>query len=159
MLDKEVIRPSSSPWGSPVVLVKKADGSYRFCIDYRKLNAVTRKDVYPLPRIYEMLEVLQKAKYFSVMDVLTGYWNVPVREEDKEKTAFVTSEGLYEFNCLPFGLCNGPGTFQRLMDLVLSGIQWKMALAYIDDIIVFSETFDEHIERIEEVFTRLGERI
>lgn len=155
MLEKEVIRPSSSPWGSPVVLVKKADGSYRFCIDYRKLNAVTRKDVYPLPRIDEMLEVFQKAKYFSVMDVLTGYWNVPVREEDKEKTAFVTSEGLYEFNCLPFGLCNGPGTFQRLMDLVLSGIQWKMALAYIDDIIVFSETFDEHIERIEEVFTRL----
>lgn len=95
------------------------------------------KDVYLLTSIDEMLEVFQKAKYFSVMDVITGYWNVPVREEDKEKTAFVTSEGLYKFKCLPFGLCNGPGTIQRLMDLVPSGIQWKMVLAYIDDNIVF----------------------
>ena len=121
MLDKKVIQPSSSPWASPIVLVPKKDGSVRFCINYRKVNAITRRDAYPLPRIDDTLDTLAGAKWFSTLDMLSGYWQVELEEGDKEKTAFCTQEGLFEFNVLPFGLCNGPATFQRLMDLVSSG--------------------------------------
>ena len=123
MEEKDVIRPSSSPWASPIVLVKKRDGTHRFCVDYRKLNAVTRKDAYPIPRIDDTLDTLSGAAWFSTLDMVSGYWQVEVGEEDREKTAFCTPCGLYEFNVMPFGLCNGPATFQRLMDLVLAGLQ------------------------------------
>ncbi|UYV73057.1 hypothetical protein LAZ67_10001691, partial [Cordylochernes scorpioides] len=119
MLRDGIIRPSSSPWSFPVILVKKRDGKYRFCVDYRKLNDVTVKDVYPIPRIDEVLNTLQGSKYFSAIDLKSGYWQVEVEEKDKEKTAFTTAHGLYEFNVMPFGLCNAPATFERNMENML----------------------------------------
>lgn len=151
MLKDDVIQPSRSPWASPVVLVKKKDGTLRFCVDYRKLNQVTKKDVYPLPRIDDSLDRLRNARYFSSMDLKSGYWQIEVDERDREKTAFVTPDGLYEFKVLPFGLCSAPATFQRLMDTVLSGLKWKTCLVYLDDVIVFSTTFEQHLERLKVV--------
>ena len=156
MLRDEVIRPSTSPWASPVVMVKKKDGSMRFCVDFRKMNDATIKDAHPLPRIDDTLESLYGAQYFTTLDLKSGYWQVPIKEEDKEKTAFRTSSGqLYEFNQLPFGLCNAPATFSRLMDRTLAGLAWNICLYYLDDIIVFSATWAEHIERLRAVFDRL----
>ena len=149
-----IIRPSSSPYSAPIVLVPKRDGSVRLCIDYRRINAVTKKDVYPLPRIDDMLDALNKSKYFTVLDLCQGYHQVPVRECDKEKTAFSYFGGHWEFNFMPFGLCNSAPTFQRLMDKVLSGLLWNSCLVYIDDVIVFSETLDEYIARLQNVFKR-----
>ena len=118
---------------------EKKDGTLRFCIDFRKLNDATVKDAHPLPRIDNTLEALKGAKIFSTLDLKSGYWQVPIKEEHKSKTAFRTSSGqLYEFNRLPFGLCNTPATFSRLMDNVRSGLSWEVCLYYLDDIIVFS---------------------
>ncbi len=155
MEKKEVIRPSNSPWASPIVLVRKRDGSHRFCVDYRKLNAVTRKDAYPIPRIDDTLDTLSGACWFSTLDMVSGYWQVEMGEKDREKPAFCTPYGLYEFNVLPFGLCNGPATFQRLMDLVLAGLKMSQCLVYIDDVIVVGRTFDEHLCNLREVFGRV----
>ena len=116
MIDNGLIRPSDSPWTSPVVLVKKKNGKLRFCVDYRKLNAITKKDAYPLPRIDEMLNALSGSQWFSTLDLASGYWQVAMHSNDREKTAFVTRYGTYEFIVMPFGLCNAPATFQRLMD-------------------------------------------
>ena len=157
MLDQGVIEVSSSPWSSPVVLVKKKDGSTRFCIDYRKLNAVTRKDSYPLPRIDDALDSLAGSKYFSTLDLQSGYHQVAMHPDSKEKTAFISHAGLYQFNVLSFGLTNAPPQFQRLMSRVLHGLEWKVCLVYIDDVIVFSATFEEHISRLKLVFDRLRE--
>lgn len=151
MLRKGVVRPSSSPWASPVVLVKKKDGTIRFCVDYRRLNRITKKDVYPMPRIDDALDCLQGAEYFSTMDLHSGYWQVPMAEDDKQKTAFSTPDGLFEFNVMPFGLCNAPATFERLMDNVLRGLKWKICLCYLDDVVIFSRTFEEHLSRINTV--------
>jgi hypothetical protein len=118
MLQNGIIRPSHRPWSSPVVLVKKKDGSYRCCIDFRELNKITHKDVYSLPRIEKALDSLGKARFFSTLDMANGYWQIPLAEEDKEKTAFMTRKGLLEFNYMPFGLCNALATFQRTMDIV-----------------------------------------
>ena len=119
-------------------MVKKKDGTLRFCIDFRKLNDVTTKDAQPMPRIDDTLEALKGAKFFSTLDLKSGYWQVPIKEEHKEKTAFRTSSGgLFEFNKLPFGLCNAPATFSRLMDQVLSGLSWRVCLYYLDDIMFF----------------------
>ncbi len=134
-----VIRESSSPWASPMVYVLKKDGTIRPCVDYRKLNDVTLKDAYPLPRINDCLDSLGNANFLSTLDLQSGYWQVRVREEDKPKTAFVTRSGLYEYNKMAMGLCNAPSTFQRCMELVFRGLQWKILLIYLDDIIVFSE--------------------
>ena len=157
MLDKKVIQPSNSPWASPVVLVQKRDGSTRFCVDYRKVNAVTRKDAYPLPRVDDTLDTLSGAKWFSTLDLISGYWQVEMSPQDREKTAFCTHEGLFEFQTMPFGLCNGPATFQRLMDMVLAGMQWKNCLVYLDDVIVLGRTFEEHLANLREVFQRFRE--
>ena len=155
MLKSGVIEPSNSPWASPVVLVRKKDGSLRYCIDYRKLNSVTLKDSYPLPRIDESLDSLGNAKYFSTLDLASGYWQIALSEDAKTKSAFCTTSGLYQFCVMPFGLTNAPATFQRLMERVLAGLQWQTCLVYIDDIIIFSRTVDEHLERLNEVFSRL----
>ena len=157
MEKKGVIQPSHSPWASPIVLVKKRDGSHRFCVDYRKLNAVTRKDAYPIPRIDDTLDTLSGSCWFSTLDMVSGYWQVEVDERDREKTAFCTPYGLYEFNVMPFGLCNGPATFQRLMDLVLAGLQMTHCLVYIDDVIVVGRTFEEHLCNLREVLSRVKE--
>ena len=156
MLSINVIRPSNSPWASPVVMVRKKDGSLRFCVDFRQLNAATVKDAHPLPRIDDLLDALHGAKWFSTLDLKSGYWQVPIAEQEKEKTAFRTSSGqLFEFNQVPFGLCNAPATFSRLMDRVLAGLHWETCLFYLDDIIVFSSTWEEHLARLREVFERL----
>ncbi|GFY15694.1 retrovirus-related Pol polyprotein from transposon opus [Trichonephila clavipes] len=157
MLDEGIVQPSESPWSSPVVLVRKKDGSWRFCVDYRKLNSVTKKDVYPLPRIDDTLDCLKGAKFFSSMDLRSGYWQIEIDEADREKTAFITPEGLYEFKVMPFGLCNAPATFERMMDNLLRNFKWTMCLCYLDDIIVFSETFEDHLIRLRLVLKCLQE--
>ena len=141
-----------------MVLVKKRDGTSRFCVDYRKVNSVTRKDAYPLPRVDDLFDTLAGSQLFSTLDLISGYWQVEVHPGDKEKTAFCTSEGLYEFNVMPFGLCNRPATFQRLMNLLLAGIQWSSCLVYLDDIIVLGKTFEDHLKHLSQVFQRLHER-
>lgn len=151
MITKDVIEPSSSPWASPVVLVKKKDGSWRFCVDYRNLNKVTHKDVYPLPRIDDALDCLHGAQYFSSIDLRSGYWQISVDPMDREKTAFITPDGLYQFKVMPFGLCNAPATFERMMDSLLRGYKWSICLCYLDDVIVYSPTFESHLTRLSAV--------
>lgn len=155
MLRRGIIEPSQSPWSAAIVLVKKKDGSTRFCVDYRRLNSITTKDAYPLPRIDESLHQLRGAKWFSTLDLNAGYWQVELDPEDKKKTAFVTRQGLYEFNVMPFGLCNAPATFERLMETVLAGLQWQICLIYLDDIIVYGKTFDDMLQNLELVFEKL----
>ena len=152
MLDLKQIRPSQSPWSSPVVLVTKKCGSTRLCIDYRQLNAVTVKDAYPLPRCDAVLDLLAGSQYFSTLDLASGFHQIEVHPADRHKTGFCTHKGLYEFLVLPYGLCNSPSTFQRLVDLVLAGLTWKSCLIYVDDICVFAPDFPTHVKRLVEVF-------
>jgi hypothetical protein len=155
MLEADVIRPSRSPWGARVLLVNKKDGSTRFCVDYRALNDLTKTEVYPLPRIDDTLACFEGKTVFSTMDMQSGYWQVPVAEKDKSKTAFITHQGLFEFNVMPFGPKNAPGYFQRMMDEVLADIKWISVIVYIDDLIVFSRNFADHITDLTRVFERL----
>jgi len=155
MLDNKLIKDSTSPWASPVVLVMKKNGKKRFCVDYRKLNAITKKDSYPLPRIDELLDSLAGATYFSTLDLMSRYWQVMMHPADREKTAFITKYGTYEFNVMPFGLCNAPATFQRLMNQIYQGIAYKYVIVYLDDTNVFSRTFKDHIQHLREVFIRI----
>ena len=155
MQEQGIVQPSSSTWASPVVLVPKKDGSSRFCVDYRRLNNITKKDVYPLPRIDDILDTLGQAKYFTTLDLVSGYWQVELEPNSRAKTAFTTHCGLYEFNRMPFGLCNAPATFQRLMQVVLAGLEWDCCFVYIDDILVASKSFEEHLHHLQLVFDRL----
>ena len=151
------IKPSKSEWASPIVMVRKKTGDVRVCIDYRKLNERTIKDAYPLPRIDMCLDCLSSARIFSTIDLQSAYMQLEVAEEDQHKTAFITKYGLFEYFVMPFGLCNAPSTFQRCMELVFRGLQWNILLVYLDDIIVMACSFDEHLDRLEEVFKRLAE--
>ncbi|XP_076840784.1 uncharacterized protein LOC143485286 [Brachyhypopomus gauderio] len=155
LLTKGVVRPSCSPYSSPIVVVQKKDGSIRLCVDYRQLNVKTRKDAYPLPRIEESLDALSGAKLFTTLDLASGYNQVPMAEGDKQKTAFCTPFGLFEFNRMPFGLCNAPSTFQRLMERIFGDERFQSLLLYLDDIVVFSSSFEDHLQRLELVFERL----
>lgn len=158
LLEAKVIRESSSPYASPIVLVRKKDGTLRMCVDYRQLNQKTRKDAFPLPRIEESLDALSNACWFSTMDLASGYNQVPVAEADRPKTAFCTPFGLFEWNRMPFGLCNAPGTFQRLMQRIFGDQQCQSLLLYLDDIVVFSSTVEQHLERLEVVLGRLQQQ-
>ncbi len=155
MLANGVIKESRSPWSSRIVLIKKKDGKLRFCIDYRKLNSLTKSDVYPLPRIDDSLAALQKGQFFTTLDMFAGYWQIPMDESSKEKTAFISESGLYQFEVMPFGLKTAGATFQRFMDAVLAGLKWKCLLVYLDDIVIFSDTFEQHLIDVKEVFSRL----
>jgi transposase InsO family protein len=158
LVEKGIVEPTNtSAWSSPVVLVMQK-GKVRFCIDYRRLNEVTIKDVYPMHRVQETIDALAKAIWFTSLDLASGYWQVKVSEKDQDKTTFITRSGTYKWKVMPFGLCNAPATFQRLMNAVLSGLSWECALAYIDDIIIYSTSFDNHVNSdLVRVLTRIDE--
>ena len=158
MLDIGAIRRSNSPWASPVVLVRKKDGSLRFCIDLRKLNAWTVKDAYSIPRIGDALDSLNGACIFTSLDLKSGYWQVKLDDESIPLTAFTVGPlGFYECVRMPFGLTNAPATFQRLMESCLGDLHLSWCIIYLDDIIIFSKNPDDHITRLEGVFEKLAE--
>jgi predicted aspartyl protease len=155
LLKEGFIEESISSYAAPVIMVPKPDGKLRICIDYRALNNITVKEVYPMPRIEDTKDQLYGAKIFSTLDLKAGYWQVPMAEEDKQKTAFITKYGLYQWRCMPFGLCNAPATFQRLMDAILRGLKWQCCLVYLDDVIVFSRNLEEHEKHLRQIFTAI----
>ena len=155
MLTGGQIEASDSPWSSPVVLVTKKDGGTRFCVDYRQLNDATTKDAYPLPRIDDTLDMLAGKQWFSTLDLASGYWQVSLSQEARVKMVFATHSGLFQFRVMPFGLCNAPATFERLMDRVLQGLRWSRCLVYLDDIISFGSTFDGALANLTLIFERL----
>lgn len=149
------IRESKSTFASPIILVKKKDNTKRLCIDFRALNKITIKDKYPMPRIDESLDCLNEAKYFSKIDLKSGYWQIPIRESDKNKTAFRTGSGLFEWNVMPFGLTNAPATFQRVMNHIIAPFNWIFSAVYLDDILIFSKTSNDHIKHLTQILTEL----
>ena len=151
-----IIEPSNSEWAAPIVIVKKKDRAIRLGVDYRRLNALSCVDAYPMPRIDDLIDLLGQCRYISTLDLTKGYWQVPVAKRDQSKTAFATPFGLYQFKRMPFGLQGAPATFQRLMDAVLKELR-SFASAYLDDIIVFSCTWKEHLQHLDAVMTRLRE--
>lgn len=158
LLDKGLIRESSSPWSSPTVLVSKKTGGYRLCIDFRKVNSVTQKHAYPAPMIEHILNQTKNAFYISTLDLLSGFHQIELEEESKPITAFsVSRKGLYEYNVMPFGISNAPGSFQQLMDKVLRPLIGSSVFDYIDDIIIIGETLEEHNENLKKVFDLLLE--
>jgi len=156
LLATGVIKPSKSPYTSNVVLIRKKSGKLRLCVDYRQLNKITIKDSFALPRIEEIFDCLDGAKYFSTMDMKSGYHQIEVEESHKERTAFtVGSLGFYEYNKMPFGLCNSPATYQRIMQDILGDLNMKICLIYLDDLIIFSDTFEQHLERLDIILKTL----
>ncbi len=154
MLEAGVIEESVSDWCAAPVLIRKKDGTVRYCLDYRKLNAKTVKDAFPLPLIEECMDTLSGNIFFSTLDMAAGYWQIVVHPDDRHKSAFITKYGLFQHVRMPFGLCNAPATFSRAMDLVLRGLNWRTVLAYLDDVIVLGKTFPEHMSNLREVFER-----
>ena len=157
MLEEGQIEHSVSAWSAPTVLVTKKDGTTRFCVDYRRLNDKTKKDAFPLPRIDDSLNSLSGQAWFSTLDLASGYWQVRLSEDAKPKTAFATHSGLFQFAVMPFGLCNAPATFERLMSQVMRGLHWKRCLVYIDDILVFGHDFESALQSLELVLIRVAE--
>ena len=154
LLTKGLISKSESPWTAPVVCVRKKDNSLRMCVDFRKLNSVTADDVYPIPRIEEIIDALAEAQYISTIDLTKGYYQIPVAKEDRCKTAFITPAGKFEFNRMPFGLKGAPATFQRAMDSLLMDCR-LFAASYIDDTIIFSKSWEQHLDHLKEVLQKL----
>jgi transposase InsO family protein len=155
MQKQSIIEPCQSEWASNIVVVRKKDGSLRFCVDYRQLNDRTIKDAYPLPKIEECLDVLSGSSWFTSVDLRSGYHQVAMHPDDIHKTAFITRRGSFAFKVMPFGLCNAPATFQRLMDVTMAGINYDICLVYLDDILVYSQDISTHLERLEALFNRL----
>ncbi len=152
MQQQGVVQPSVNPWASPVVLVPKKDWSLRFCVDYRKLNSVTKKDVYPLPCIDVILDALGGMKYFPSLDLASGHWIVALDPSTRMKTAFATHCGLFEFVRMPFGLCNAIATFQRVMQHVLAGMEGNDCFVYLVDIFMVSKDLEEHLEHLRDYY-------
>ena len=155
MKDAGVIEPAKSEWASPVVMVPKKDGTPRFCVDYRKLNACTIRDSYPIPRMDDCVDSLGNAKFFTTLDCNSGYWQIPVAARDRDKTTFTTHVGTWRFTRMPFGLTNAPATFQRALDILLSGAKWQHCLVYLDDIIIYSVSTEDHLRHLDQVLTTL----
>jgi hypothetical protein len=155
MLTQGVIEPAQSPWASNLVMVKKKDGSLRCCIDYRHLNVLTRKDAYPLPRTDACLDAMAGAKWFTTFDLRSSYHQVEMEPKYADKTAFISREGSFRFLTMPFGLCNAGATFQRLMDVIMTGLNFEACLVYLDDIVVFSRDLEQYLQRIRQVLERL----
>ena len=153
-----LVTPSHSEYAAPVVLAPKPDGSWRFCVDYRRLNAISGDDKYPIPRIDDCLDRLGKAKYFSKIDLRTGYWQMQVHPEDRHKTAFRTQHGQYEWTVVPMGLSGAPGIFQRMMNHYLRKYLGDFVLCYLDDILIYSDTLKEHLAHVRKVQTVLQEK-
>ena len=160
MLANDVIEPSSSPYSFPILLVPKKDGSVRFCVDFRKLNNKTYKDSYPLPRISDILETLGGAQWFSSLDLASGFWQMEIEDSDREKTAFsVPGRGHFQFKVMPFGLCNAPSSFERMIENVLAKFLWKDCLSFLDDVLCFGGTFDSALQSVKNVliaFSKAG---
>ncbi|KAK3524880.1 hypothetical protein QTP86_011083 [Hemibagrus guttatus] len=154
-LNAGLASPSNSSWASPIVMVQKKDQTYRLCVDYRVLNERTIKDAYPLPQIQDTLDTLSTVKWFSTLDLASGYWQVELTPGARQAATFCSRKGLFEWNVMPFGLCNAPAMFQRLMDRVLAGMQWEICLVYLDDIIVLGKDVKEMLQRLAQVFERL----
>lgn len=155
MLDMDVIEEAECEWASPILFVPKPDGTIRFCVDYRRLNAMTVRDSYPIPRMDECIDSLGDATIYTALDANCGYWQIEIDENDRDKTAFVSHQGLYRFKRMPFGLRNAPGTFQRAADVILAKVKWTTALVYLDDVIVYSRTKEEHYEHLRTVLSLL----
>ena len=156
MLEIGVISELSSDWASAPVLVRKKDGSVRYCIDFRCVNDKTVKDLFPLPSISQCLDQLSGNMYFSTLDMASGYWQIEIDEQDRHKTAFITKFGLFEHRRMALGLCNAPATFQRVIKLVLRGLTWDKILAYLDDVIVLGKNFQDHIKNLRTTFERFA---
>ena len=157
LLTKGVVKPSYSPYAAPVVVVRKKNGSIRLCVDYRRLNSKTVKDAYPLPRIEESFNALAGAKYFTTLDLASGYHQIAMDPKDQNKTAFTTPFGLFEYTRMPFGLTGAPATFQRLMNGVMSDFLFNFLLVYLDDLLIFSQSFDDHLQHLEKILKKLSE--
>ena len=157
MLQQDIVKRAQSEWAAPEVLAPKLDGTLRFCVDYRRLTAVTIKDRFPLPRMTDCLDSLGDAKYFSTLDCNWGFWQIPLAKEDRHKMAFTTFAGIHQYKRMPFGLCNAPASYQRTLDILLSGLKWKSCLVYVDDVIIYSTDFEDHLRDVSKVMKILEE--
>ena len=157
MLKNDIIGNSNSSWASPVVMIKKRSSDYRFAVDYRKVNQVTRPISFSLPRVEDIFDTIgeAQAQIFTVLDLRSGFWQLPLDPKTKDRTAFTVHSGNFQFKKLPFGLKNAPMSFQMVMSQVLRGLTWKCALVYIDDILVYSKNFSSHLQHLEAIFDRL----
>ena len=159
LLSQGLITQSTSPWAAPIVVARRKNGQIRLAIDYQALNAQTFDQHHPIPRIDDLIDRLGEAKYFSSLDLKSGYYQMPLHEEDSDLTGFVTPDGHFQWTCqgFPFGLSGAPASFQRLMSGVLGSLNWQVALCHLDDILVWGTTWTEHIQRLRQVLQRLQE--